>query len=64
MSNLPFIETGFTSEFVEASQNNILGTICYFPGLWRISILNFYKYSEARINLRFSLSVEEIDSNV
>ena len=39
-SNSPVIESDFISEFVKASQDNTLGTICCLPGLWRISILN------------------------
>ena len=62
MSNLLSIETDFTSEFVETSQHNALNTICYLPSFWCISILNLYKYLKAQINLRFSLSVEDIDS--
>ncbi len=52
------------SEVVKASQDNASGTMCYLPDLWRILTLILYKYSDAQINLRFSLSVEKVDSDV
>ncbi len=58
------MDFAFESELVEASRDNTSGIICYLLGLWRISILNLCKYSDAQINLRFSLSVEEVDSDI
>ncbi len=53
------------SELIKASQNNASGTIYYLPSLlYMISILNLCKYLDAQINLKFSLSVEKVESDV